>query len=85
MASALAATTGLTTETSTIDHELSQVRSAIDLIASGTARRVTLVGLSGAERLLPHAQTLCADFGLTARALRNADGTGFDIAVEAIR
>lgn len=85
MASALAATSRRAANRPGADLDLSQVRSAIDLIVSGTARRVTLVGLPSAERLLPQAQVLCADAGLTARALRRADGDGCDIAVERVR
>jgi hypothetical protein len=85
MASALPAASPVTSDHPAADLELAQVRSAIDLITSGTARRVTLVGLRGAERLLPRAQVLAADAGLTARAVRHGDGTGCDIAVEPIR
>jgi hypothetical protein len=85
MASAPAAASRAASDRPGTDPDLLQVRSAIDLIASGTARRVTLVGIHGAERLLPAAQTLCADAGLTARAVRHPDGTDFDIAVEQIR
>jgi hypothetical protein len=85
MASASAAASRAASARPGTDPELLQVRSAIDLIASGTARRVTLIGIHGAEQLLPAAQVLCADAGLTARAVRHPDGTGCDIAVEPIR
>ena len=61
------------------------VRSAIDLIAAGGAQRVTLIGFPGAERLLPRAQILAAEAGLTARAVWQPDGTGCDISVERVR
>ena len=48
-------------------------------------RRVTLVGLRGAERLLPRAQALCAEAGLTARGIWRPDGLDCDIAVESRR
>ena len=61
------------------------VRSAIDLILSGGAQRVTLIGFQDAERLLPIAQAMSAEAGLTARAVWPSDDTGCDITVEAIR
>jgi hypothetical protein len=66
-------------------RDLELVRSAIELIAAGSADRVTLVGLRGAERVLPQAQTLSREAGLSARAVWPANGEGCDIAVEGIR
>jgi hypothetical protein len=67
------------------EEDLHLVRSAIDLITGGGARRVTLVGLRGSERLLPRAQALSAEAGLSARAIWHLDGLGCDIAVEDVR
>lgn len=67
------------------DPALQHVRSAIDLIVAGGAQRVTLIGFSGAERLLPLAQLLSAEAGLSARAIWQSDDTGCDITIERIR
>lgn len=67
------------------DPGLQHIRSAIDLIVSGGAQRVTLIGFQDAERLLPIAQAMCDEAGLTARARWPSDGSGCDIIVEAIR
>ncbi|HJT64572.1 MAG TPA: hypothetical protein VJ839_07375 [Candidatus Limnocylindria bacterium] len=67
------------------DLALQHVRSAIDLILAGEAQRVTLIGFPDAERLLPIAQAMSAEAGLTARAVWPSDGTGCDIAFEVIR
>ena len=66
-------------------RSLDLVRSAIDLIASGGADRVTLVGLRGAERVLPQAQALSEAAGLFARATWREDTEGCDIVVEDLR
>jgi hypothetical protein len=68
-----------------LERNLDLVRSAIELITAGSADRVTLVGLRGAERVLPQAQTLSRRAGLSARAVWLANGEGCDIAVEGIR
>lgn len=67
------------------DPALQHVRSAIALIVAGGAQRVTLIGFLAAERLLPIAQILTAEAGLTARAVWQPDGTGCDITIERVR
>jgi hypothetical protein len=66
-------------------RSLQLVRSAIDLIAAGGADRVTLVGLHGAERILPQAQSLSHAAGLSARASWRPNEAGCDITVEDLR
>jgi hypothetical protein len=66
-------------------RSLELVRSAIDLIAGGGADRVTLVGLHGAEKILPQAQALSHAAGLFARATWRPDEAGCDITVEDLR
>lgn len=77
------ATTGISAADLSRDLEL--VRSAIELVAAGGAERVTLVGLRAAERVLPQAQHLSREAGLSARAIWPASGGGCDIAVEDMR
>jgi hypothetical protein len=85
MAHAVAAIPPTSREIRPDDQDLHLVRSAIDLIAAGGARRVTLVGIRGAERLLPRAQALSAEAGLSARGIWQPDGLSCDIAVEDVR
>jgi len=62
------------------EHQLDLVRSAIALLASGGARRVTLVGLTLTESTLREASALARAGGML---LRTAHGIGSDITVEA--
>jgi hypothetical protein len=68
-----------------LEQDLDLVRAAISLIAAGGADRITLIGLKGAERVLPRAQALCLEAGLRARAERHPGDAGCDILVEGIR
>jgi hypothetical protein len=68
-----------------LEHELNLVRGAIDLITSGGATRVTLIGLQSAERLLPRAQVLGHEQAVTVRAQWHDDRGGCDLAIEALR
>ena len=68
----------------TDEHEFLLVRGAIDLVARGGARRVTLVAVRFAEAILPDAQALAREHGVIVRAMWRGDGTGSDIAVEPI-
>jgi hypothetical protein len=65
-------------------HELDLVRGAIDLIASGGARRVTMVAMHYAEAILPTAQALAREHGVIVRAVWREAGSGCDIAVEPV-
>lgn len=77
-----AASAGATSEEETVDHELELVRGAIAVVASGGARRVTLVGMESVDHLLPGAQASAHGRGVTVRPLRREAGVGWDIAVE---
>jgi hypothetical protein len=83
MAEAVAGTM-LAGERRMAEHELHLVRGAIDLIASGGARRVTLVAMQVAEAILPAAQALAREQGVVVRAVWRQAGTRCDIAVEPI-
>ena len=85
MATTVVADSALPSNRPRLDHELDLVRGAIDLIVGGGASRVTLVGMTSAERLLPRAQSLSSEAGLAARAIWHPDGGGCDIAVERVR
>jgi hypothetical protein len=63
-------------------RNLGLVRAAIDLIASGGAERITLVGLTSSARVLPEAQALSHAAGLQARAEWHPGDDGCDITVE---
>ena len=67
------------------EHELTLVNGAIDLIASGRASRVTLIGLRTSARLLPRAMALGHEAGMTVRADWHDADDGCDLTVEAIR
>jgi hypothetical protein len=69
---------------STAEHELHLLRGAIDVIASGGARRVTLVAMHAAEAILPEAQGLADEHGVVIRAIRSGKDDLCDIAVEPV-
>jgi hypothetical protein len=77
-----AASAGATSEEETDDYELELVRGAISVVASGGARRVTLVGMERVDRLLTGAQALAHGCGVTLRPVRREAGVGWDVAVE---
>jgi hypothetical protein len=81
-ASSAAATLITHARVSTAEHELHLVRGAIDVIAAGSARRVTLVAVQSAEAILPEAQALAAEHGVIVRAVWRGDLA--DIAVEQV-
>ncbi len=68
----------------TAEHEYLLVRGAIDLVARGGARRVTLVAVRSAEAILPDAQAVAGKQGVIVRGMWRGDGTGSDIALEPI-
>lgn len=68
----------------TLDQELSLVREAIALVASGGSRRVVVGGLRFGEALLVPAQTLATEAGVRLVPLWMPDDAGADIAVERI-
>ncbi len=63
------------------EHDLLLVRGAIELIAHGGARRVTLVAVHSAEAILPEAQTLAREHGVIVRAVWREDDKGCDLIV----
>lgn len=67
-----------------IDDELALVRASVELIASGGARRATVIGLQFGLHILPEAQTLGRARGVLVRGLWNPAAPGPDIAVEPI-
>lgn len=69
---------------STAEHELHLVRGAIDVIASGGARRVTLVAMRAAQAILPEAQALAGEQGVIVRAIWRGSDDLCDIAVEQV-
>lgn len=73
--------------TAAFDRELPLVETALTLVGSGTAPRITLVGLNGGLRLARLARDLGARAGLqvTARSHGESQLTGdprFDLIVE---
>jgi hypothetical protein len=74
----------MATVPSDLARNLDLVRAAIDLIASGSAERITLVGLTGSARVLPQAQALSRLAGLRARAEWHPGDNGCDITVEGL-
>lgn len=64
-----------------VEHQLDLVRSSIALLASGSARRVTLVNLALVEGTLRQATALARASGMLLR--RAPDGIGSDITIEA--
>jgi hypothetical protein len=67
-------------EPPSIGEGLISVRAAIDLVATGTARRVT-VAATGCEHILPGARALSRAAGLTLEAHWWRDGRGCEIAI----
>jgi hypothetical protein len=68
----------------TLDPELRQVREAIALVASGGARRATVVGLRLGDALLDRARRDALEAGVRVVPLWRADEDGVDIAIERI-
>ena len=64
-----------------LEHEFDLIRSAVALLASGGARRVTLVGLPLDEDALRDAGTLVRAGGMVMRAVPGQ--IGCDVTVEA--
>jgi hypothetical protein len=64
-----------------LEHEFDLVRSAIALLGSGGARRITLVGLPLDSQALREIGSLVRDSGMAMRAVEGH--VGYDITVEA--
>jgi hypothetical protein len=67
---------------SALDRELTMIRDAIAMVASGGAPRVTLAGLRFGEQLLSRAQRLAAAAGVRVVPLYSTDEAGADLMVE---
>jgi hypothetical protein len=66
----------------TLEYEMTLVREAIAMVASGGSRRVTLGGLRFGEVLIPPARGLAAEAGVRLVPLWAPGDGGTDIAVE---
>ena len=67
-------------EPPSIGQALVSVRAAIDVVASGAARRVTVAAV-GCEHVLPAARALSRAAGLTLEEQWRSDGGGCEIAI----
>ena len=63
-----------------IDDAINPVRAAIEMVASGSARRVTLHGVVGAQ-LLPAARLLARAAGVTVEPVWSTAGVVCDLIV----
>ncbi len=68
----------------TLDHELGLVRSAIAMVASGGAPRVSLGGLQFGEQLIETARALALEAGVRIVPIWTSDEGGADMRVERI-
>jgi hypothetical protein len=68
----------------TLEHEMSLVREAIAMVASGASPRVVVGGLRFGEALLVPARGLAMEAGVRLVPLWMPDDAGADIAVERI-
>jgi hypothetical protein len=67
-----------------LDHELGLVRSAIAMVASGGAPRVSLGGLQFGEQLIEPARALALQAGVRIVPIWTSDEGGADMRVERI-
>jgi hypothetical protein len=68
----------------TLEYEMTLVREAIGMVASGASPRVVLGGIRFGEELLVPARSLAAEAGVRLVPLWMPDDAGADIAVERI-
>jgi hypothetical protein len=68
----------------TLEHEMTLVREAISMVASGGSPRVVVGGLRFGEDLLAPARDLAAESGVRVVPLWMPDDAGADIAIERI-
>jgi hypothetical protein len=66
----------------TLDQELSLVRDAIRLVASGGTNRVTLAGLRFGEELIEPNRRMARDAGIRIRPLWGTGDESVDLVVE---
>lgn len=65
-----------------IDQELTRLAAAIELVAAGSAPRVTLAGLRFGEALLPQAERLTRGRGVRVRPLWPMGDGPVDLVIE---
>lgn len=65
-----------------LEHEMTMIREAVAMVASGGAPRVTVAGLRFGEELLGPARRLAAGQGVRIVPLFTADEQGADLRVE---
>ena len=70
------------TRVGTLEYEMTLVREAIVMVASGGSRRVILGGLRFGQALISPARGLAAEAGVRLVPLWMPGGAGADIAVE---
>jgi hypothetical protein len=68
--------------TAKLDQELNLVVNAVDAVAAGTFRSVTVAGMRFGEELLPQARQLAEARGLAVQPLFSTDEHGADLLVE---
>ena len=68
----------------TLEYEMTLVREAIGMVASGASPRVVLAGMRFGEELLVPARGLAAEAGVRLVPLWMPDDAGADIAIERI-
>jgi hypothetical protein len=70
--------------TKTLEREMSLIRDAIALVASGGSPRVVIAGLRLGETLLDPARRIALEAGVRLVPLWSGDEAGVDVAVERI-
>lgn len=68
----------------TLEHELELVRSAIAMVSSGGAPRISLSGLRFGDELVEPAQRMALEAGVRVVPVWSTDETGLDLTVELI-
>ncbi len=66
----------------TLEHELELVRSAIAMVSSGGAPRISLSGLRFGDELVEPAQRMALEAGVRVVPVWSTDEAGLDLTVE---
>ncbi len=66
----------------TLEHELELIRSAIAMVSSGGAPRVSLNGLRFGDELMEPARRMALEAGVRISPVWTTDETGLDLSVE---
>ena len=69
----------------TAESEMTLIRVAIEMVATGGAPRVMVAGVGYGEEILVHARRLALEAGVRLRPVRRADDRGADVVIERIR